>query len=100
MVVQAGELALEVSALLFNLCRQSGSKTRDISAELCDIHLANGTAEPRQGGLVLAARRTADALLSLPWVPRADTRQVARYYIAPGKPTQNAFIESFIGGLA
>jgi len=36
------------------------------------------------------------AYIILQW---ADDRRVAWHYIAPGKPTQNAFIESFIGKL-
>ena len=38
---------------------------------------------------------TSNAILAF-----ADKREVEWHYIAPGKPTQNAFIESFNGRLA
>ena len=64
--------------------------------------VADAAAHPSLGGthrVARPARRAADGqgpeLTALAFVEWCDERRIARYYIQPGKPDQNAFIERF-----
>ena len=80
--------------------------TRECLAAVADISLS-GRRVARELDLVIATRGKPKSVISdngteltsnaiLSW---ADQTQVAWHYIAPGKPMQNAFIESFNGRL-
>jgi putative transposase len=80
--------------------------TRECLALVADTSIS-GQRVARELDRLLAARAKPTTIVSdngteltsnaiLRW---ADDNKVAWHYIAPGKPTQNAFIESFIGRL-
>jgi putative transposase len=80
--------------------------TRECLALVADTSIS-GLRVARELDLLLAARAKPMTIVSdngteltsnavLRW---ADDNKIAWHYIAPGKPTQNAFIESFIGRL-
>ena len=67
-------------------------------------HLATGSAPSLPFAVVQTGPRCSPTPIPRPCASNAvlrwaDDNKVAWHYIAPGKPTQNAFIESFIGRL-
>jgi putative transposase len=72
--------------------------TRECLALIADISLP-GLRVVRELDFLIAVRGCPAMLTSMAILSWSQQRQVEWHYIAPGKPQQNAFIESFIGRL-
>lgn len=106
----AATIATATEDWLVSSARRSGtfasSNTRECLALVADTSLS-GARVARELDVIMAVRGKPLAVVSdngteltstsiLRW---SQERQVAWHYIAPGKPTQNAFVESFNGRL-
>jgi transposase InsO family protein len=82
----------EVGVSVSDLCRKHGVSDASIYKRKVKNRLIASRGRPKMIVSDNGSELTSNAILA--W---ADRNRVAWHYIAPGKPMQNAFIESFNG---